>query len=141
MTGFNIWDLFGIIVIIFLIISFSGVKNAIWGGLTLGIIVCLIIGMINVFSGNHFFNWPLFKKIAITFCLAGVLVEIITKVTNNGATEKKVSVIMKKFAAAQVDFEMIKSENISPESSYYKKVKRRYERAEIKFNRLLKTKK
>lgn len=76
MFGLNIWDILAIIAIISLIVSFGIGRNAIWGGISIGIIIYLVILVINLISGDGF-NWILYKKVLITYVLAGALFEII----------------------------------------------------------------
>ena len=80
MFGLDIWTVLGIVAIISLIISFFIGKNAIWGGLTLGIIVALIVGIINWIAGNSF-NWEILKKILIVAVLAGVFFEVLGRLS------------------------------------------------------------
>lgn len=72
----DIWNILGIIAIVLLIyFSFAG-RNAVWGALTLGVIIGLITGLVYLIKGDGF-NWQLLKKIAIVFTLLGVLFELI----------------------------------------------------------------
>ena len=70
------WDILGIIALIGLIASFFIGKNAIWGALSIAVIVCVVIAVINLISGNHL-NWELYKKIAITLVLIGSIFELL----------------------------------------------------------------
>ncbi len=80
MFGLDIWTIFGILAIICLVVSFVIGKNAIWGGLTLGIVLALIIGIINLIMGNGF-NWQLLKKVLIITVLAGAIFETIGRLS------------------------------------------------------------
>ena len=74
MFGYDLWDILGIIAIISLIITFFRGKNAIWGILTFGIIICLMVGLYYYFyTGN--FNTH-YKKILTITILLGLLIEI-----------------------------------------------------------------
>lgn len=76
MFGLEIWNVLGILAVICLVVSFSIGKNAIWGALTMGIFLAIIVGIINLIMGNGF-NWLLLKKILTIAVLAGVFFEII----------------------------------------------------------------
>ena len=79
MFGLNLWDILGIIAIIFLLASFAIGKNAIWGALTIGVIVCLLIGIVRLLNGTEFFNWVIFKKVVIVSIWMGAFFEIISR--------------------------------------------------------------
>jgi len=89
MFGFNIWEILGILAIICLLISFSIGKKAIWGALTLGILVCIAIGFASLFKGTQFFNWILFRKIAIISTLAGAFLELLGRLFNVSFKSKR----------------------------------------------------
>jgi hypothetical protein len=78
----DLWNILGIIAIICLLASFSIGKNAIWGTLTvgaiLGLIVCLIIG----------FKWELYKKILIVSVFVGVVFEVVGRLANHLAKKR-----------------------------------------------------
>jgi len=80
MFGLEPWTILGIIAILCLLISFFIGKNAIWGGLTLGIIVGLMVGIISWIIGSGF-NWTLLRKILIVAVLAGALFEIVGRLS------------------------------------------------------------
>jgi len=80
MFGLDIWTILGIAAIICLIISFFIGKNAIWGGLTMGIIVGLIVAIIYWIAGNGF-NWELLKKILTVAILAGAFFEVVERLS------------------------------------------------------------
>jgi hypothetical protein len=50
--------------------------DPIWGALSIAVIVCVVIAVINLVSGNTL-NWQLFKKIAITLFLIGSIFELV----------------------------------------------------------------
>ena len=60
----------------FLIAFFSKAKNAVWGGLSIGVVVGIILGLVYVFKGSGF-NWKLFKKALIVGVLLGGFAELI----------------------------------------------------------------
>lgn len=78
MFGLTIWDLLGIMSIICLLVSFSIGKNAIWGGLTLGALISLIILLIDFF-GIGKAQWT-FKPMIIG-TLAGTFFELLFIIT------------------------------------------------------------
>lgn len=80
MLGLDIWTALGILALVCLIVSFVIGKNAIWGGLTMGIIVALIVGLINLIMGNGF-KWVLLKKILIIAVLAGGFFEVVGRLS------------------------------------------------------------
>ena len=69
------WNIIGIVAIIIILATFKMGKNAIWGTLTLGIIVCIVWAIINLITGTSI-NWVLFKKIAIISILIGGLFQL-----------------------------------------------------------------
>jgi hypothetical protein len=71
----GIWNILGIVAILVLLASFTMGKNAIWGTLTLGVVICIIWAIVNAISGNSL-NWLLFKKIAIVSILIGALFQL-----------------------------------------------------------------
>lgn len=71
----NIWDILGIVAILCLLISFGIGKNAIWGALTLAVIVGLAIC---IFRG---FEWLFYKKVLIIGVLAGAFFEFAYRLT------------------------------------------------------------
>lgn len=71
-----IWNILALLAIILLAYSFFAMgRNAIWGGLTLGIVVGFLIGLFTlIFYGK--FNWSLFKKTLVVCTLSGGYDEI-----------------------------------------------------------------
>jgi hypothetical protein len=55
-----IWNIPGVIAVVMLIL-FRRDRNAVWGGLTLGIIIGVILAVINVIRGQGF-QWLLLKN-------------------------------------------------------------------------------
>jgi hypothetical protein len=74
------WNILGTIAIIALVLSFFIGKNAIWGGLTLGAIIGVIVTLISFFIGDGF-NRTLVKEIAIVSVLLGAVFEIIGRLS------------------------------------------------------------
>jgi len=67
----NIWIILGIISIILLVVYFRRGRNAVWGGLTAGAVIGLIIAL---FSG---FNWYIVGKGAISGTMIGFAAELL----------------------------------------------------------------
>ena len=65
-------------VLAFLVSFFIKGRNAIWGGLTLGILCTVIIYAIDFFT-NEKMNWTLSKKITIVLVLTGAFFELIMR--------------------------------------------------------------
>jgi uncharacterized membrane protein YagU involved in acid resistance len=84
MPALDIWNILGIVSILFLIIFFAKGKNALWGGLSIGVLIGLIIALVYVFKGQDF-NWIILKKAAIIGTLAGLVAEMA------GRLSKKIS--------------------------------------------------
>tara|TARA_Y100000310_G_C20550358_1_gene747745 strand:- start:574 stop:897 length:324 start_codon:yes stop_codon:yes gene_type:complete len=70
--NFDIWTIIGVAVVILLIIFWRG-RNAIWGGLTLGIIVGFIITIFNE-SG---FDWSIIVRGAVLGAIIGFVTELL----------------------------------------------------------------
>lgn len=71
----DIWNILGIVALITLF-TFAKSKNAVWGGLTLGVIIGIIVALIYVFKG-HGFEWSIIKKSVIIGTLLGVVAELL----------------------------------------------------------------
>lgn len=70
------WDILGIIAILTLIVSFFIGKNAIWGALTLAILICVVTIIVNLIQGL-ILNWSLYRKIGTVVILIGALFELV----------------------------------------------------------------
>ena len=81
MAIFDIWNILAIVAVITLFIFAKG-KSSVWGGLTLGLIVGIIIALIYVFKG-HSFEWSIIKKSVITGTLVGVLAELLGRLSQS----------------------------------------------------------
>lgn len=75
MAFFNIWNILGIVALISLFIFAKG-KSSVWGGLTLGLIIGIVIALIYVFKG-HGFEWAILKKSVIIRTLLGISGELL----------------------------------------------------------------
>jgi len=69
------WIILGIVSVILLIVFWRN-KNAVWGGLTLGFIVGLIIALTYLFKGNGF-SYMILIKGAILGVIAGSIAELL----------------------------------------------------------------
>jgi Na+/proline symporter len=71
------WTIFSAIAIILLVIFwFAGRRNAIYGGLTLGVTIGLIINIFFILKGGNF-NWYVVEKGAILGIIVGFIAELI----------------------------------------------------------------
>jgi len=77
----NIWTILGVITIILLII-FWNKKGAVWGGLTIGVIVGFIVVIFYLLKGNGF-NWAFIGKGAVLGTIAGFFSELLGKISNS----------------------------------------------------------
>jgi len=80
MINFDIWIVLGIITVILLIIYWKK-RNAVWGGLTIGIILGLIVAIFYFFKGNEF-SWFIIGKGAILGTMIGFVVELLGKTSS-----------------------------------------------------------
>jgi len=77
MINFNIWIVLGIITVILLAV-FWKIRNAVWGGLTLGIIIGFILAVFFLLNGSGF-DWYIIGKIAISGTILGFIAELLGK--------------------------------------------------------------
>jgi len=75
-----IWKILGIITAVLLIV-FCRRRSAVWGGLTLGVIIALIIAIFFVFKGSRF-NWYIIGKGAIVGTILGFIAELFGMVSD-----------------------------------------------------------
>jgi len=80
MTSLISWGILGIASAILLIIYWRG-RNAVWGGLTLGIIIGFIVAIVFMFRENGF-NLLTVGKGAIAGTILGYLAELLGKVSD-----------------------------------------------------------
>ena len=80
MVNINIWTIFGVITIILLIL-FWRKRNAVWGGLTIGIIIGFIVAILYLSKGSGF-NWFVIGKGAILGTMAGFIAELLGKISD-----------------------------------------------------------
>lgn len=88
MTDFlDIWKILGVISIILLIIYWRK-RNAVWGGLAIGIVVGFLVVIFSVFMGSGF-NWFTISKVAILGTIMGFVAELLGRVSDISDTFKK----------------------------------------------------
>jgi hypothetical protein len=75
-----IWTILGIITIVLLII-FWRKRNAVWGGLTIGIIIGFIVTVFYLFKESGF-DWFIIGKGAILGTILGFIAELLGKIFN-----------------------------------------------------------
>ncbi|MDD5146868.1 MAG: hypothetical protein PHN39_03990 [Candidatus Pacebacteria bacterium] len=80
-----IWLFFGVLAIILLGVFWNR-RNALWGGLTLGIVVGFIIAIVFYFKGNGF-DWSMIGKVAIAGTLLGFIAELLGKASDHLKTK------------------------------------------------------
>ncbi|MBL7130424.1 MAG: hypothetical protein ISS45_03325 [Candidatus Omnitrophica bacterium] len=82
MANFGIWNILGLITVVLLIVFFFRPRrNAVWGGLFLGIIIGLIIAILFVFRVSGF-DWYKIVKCAILGTIIGFIAELLGKVSD-----------------------------------------------------------
>ena len=79
MSIFTTWNILGVVAIILIFFFFSKGKNAVRGGLSIGLVIGIILGLVYVFKGDGF-NWNLFKKSIIVGTLLGGLAELVAMI-------------------------------------------------------------
>lgn len=76
------WKILGIVAVVLLIVFFfCPRRNAVWGGLTSGVIIGLIVTIIFVLKGNGF-GWYVIGKCAISGIIIGFVVELVGAVSD-----------------------------------------------------------
>lgn len=75
-----IWIILGIISVILLIV-FWGRRNAIWGGLTVGIVIGLIVALFFTFKGRKFDGYIVAKG-AILGAIIGFMAELFCRASD-----------------------------------------------------------
>ena len=75
-----VWIILGIISI-FLLFFYYNIKNAIWGGFTIGLILGLIVAIFLYFQGGGF-DWYLIGKYTIVSTLIGFGAELLGKISD-----------------------------------------------------------
>jgi len=80
MADFNIWVILCILAVISLVIFWRS-RNAVWGGLTLGIIVGSMIAIFLFFQG-YGFDWFIVGKSTILCVLIGVIAKLLGKISD-----------------------------------------------------------
>lgn len=80
MTGFNTWTIFGAVAVVLLII-FWRKRNAVWGGLVVGVTIGIIVAFFYLLKGNSF-DWFILGKGAIVGIIIGFIVELLGKISD-----------------------------------------------------------
>ncbi len=80
MLNINTWIIFGIVSVALLIIFWLK-RNAVWGGLMIGIAVGIIITLFYLFKGNKF-DWFILGKGAIVGIILGFIAELLGKISD-----------------------------------------------------------
>ena len=80
MPSINIWTILGVIAIILLIIFWKK-RNAVWGGLTIGIVIGAIIAVVHLIKGSGF-SWFIVGKGAVLGTIAGSAAELLGMISN-----------------------------------------------------------
>lgn len=81
MTNYYFWIIL-VVVFVILLIVYRRTKNAVWGGLTIGIIIGFIVAFFNLFKGNGF-DWFIIGKSAVIFTILGFVAELLGKISDN----------------------------------------------------------
>lgn len=81
------WDILGILAVIFLIISLFIGKNAIWGGLAIGIVVAILGSLIRVLNGKVF-TFLYIRRVLTCAILMAVLMEILSRIADKASTKR-----------------------------------------------------
>lgn len=71
----TIWMILGVASLILLAFYWNR-RNAVWGGLTIGIIIGFIVAIFSVFKGSEF-HWYTISKIAIVGVMLGFAAELL----------------------------------------------------------------
>ena len=80
MENFYVWKILGIITIILLVV-FGRKRNAVWGGLTVGIVIGFIVVLFSVFRDDGF-DWYTIGKGGTVGVLLGFLAEALGRVSD-----------------------------------------------------------
>jgi len=80
MINFYIWEILGILTAVLLVVFWRR-RSAVWGGLTLGIIVGLIFAIFFIFRGSGF-DWFVIGKGAISGTILGFMAELLGKASD-----------------------------------------------------------
>jgi len=86
-SNLGVWVILAIISAIGLII-FWRKQNAVWGGLTLGAIIGLIIAVFYVFKGNGF-SWSIIGKGVIIGTLTGIIAALLGIISDRFKRKKQ----------------------------------------------------
>lgn len=73
------WAVFGVIAIV-LLLFYWRTRNAVWGGLTIGLIVGIAISFVSIFQGVNF-DWHILGKSAVIGTVSGFVAELLGKLS------------------------------------------------------------
>ena len=74
MTTF--WIIVGLISLVLLLVTFFGERNAVWGGLTFGVLMGLIVALVYFYTGRGF-EWLTIYKGAVIGVIVGFFAELL----------------------------------------------------------------
>ena len=80
MSDVNTWIIFGVVAVTLLII-FWRKRNAVWGGLVVGMAIGIIVALFYLFKGNKF-NWSIIGKGATAGTILGFVAELLGKISD-----------------------------------------------------------
>lgn len=80
MINFNAWTIFGAVAVVLLIIFWRR-RNAVWGGLAIGITIGIIVALFYLLKGNKF-DWFILGKGAIVGVILGFIAELLGKISD-----------------------------------------------------------
>lgn len=80
MINLYIWIILGVVSFALLILYWRK-RNAVWGGLTIGIIIGLIVAIFYLFKGSGF-NWFIIGKGAVLGTMAGFIAELLGMISD-----------------------------------------------------------
>jgi len=83
----NIWTILGVITVALLIV-FWNKRGAVWGGLTIGAVIGLIISVIYLFRGDGF-SWAFIGKGVVLGTMAGLFAELLGKMSDSAKKKRE----------------------------------------------------
>jgi hypothetical protein len=80
LTNFGIWEILSIISAIGIIIFWRS-KNAVWGGLTIGAVIGVIVALIYLFMGDGFI-WKIVGKGIVIGTIFGIISQVLGSISD-----------------------------------------------------------